>query len=181
MNHKPLKTYFFVISIFLFIASLTQDCYCLDGYTECMESIGALLWGWIGVLYEIGFIVEMLQGTITTENYQFGTHLSWLANPFLIIAFVTFNFYPKVTILLSSVSTLFMLSFLLVKSVIVDEAGHYCEIKTYQAGYYLWQNRGISHFFVDLNLFFCKTLQSLYFYYFLLFLFYFILLSLLLR
>ncbi len=140
MNAKKLTILITIIGVTLFIASLTQKCYCLGD--QCGDSIAALLFGWIGVLLELGdiatFIMEKLQGQDTIFNSKIGATLSWLANPLIIISFVTLRFSPKTTVVISILSTLLILSFLLFRHVIANEAGHYNEITSYKMGYYLW-------------------------------------------
>lgn len=140
MNAKKLTILITITGITLFIASLTQKCYCLGD--QCGDSIAAFLFGWLGVLLELGhvatFIMEKIQGQDTIFNYKIGATLSWLANPLIIISFVTLRFSPKTTIVISVLSTLIILSFLLFRFVIANEAGHYNEITSYKLGYYLW-------------------------------------------
>ncbi len=140
MNYQRLTIFFILIGVTLFIASLTQKCYCLG--SECRDSIAVLLFGWLGVLIELGhvatFFMEKLQGQDTFFNFKIGATLSWIANPLIIISFVIIKFSPKTTIVISSLSTLLILSFLLFECVIANEAGCYNEITEYKAGYYLW-------------------------------------------
>jgi hypothetical protein len=140
MSTKKLTILITMISIALFIASLTQKCYCLDD--DCGDSIAVFLFGWLGVLVELGdivtFIADKIQGEATVFNYKMGATFSWLANPLIILSFGLLRSSPKLTLVFSVFSTLLILSFLLFRFVIANEAGHYNEITGYKNGYYLW-------------------------------------------
>ncbi|MBI3235360.1 MAG: hypothetical protein HYZ42_15215 [Bacteroidetes bacterium] len=140
MNYKRLTIYFIITGALLLIASLTQNCYCLGN--DCGDSIAAFLFGWLGIFVELGdianFLMEKSQGREAIFNFKIGATICWLANPLIIISFITLKYAPKATIVISSLSTLLILSFLLFKYVISDEAGHYNEITAFKAGYFLW-------------------------------------------
>jgi hypothetical protein len=146
MNVKKLTILITIVGVTLFIASLTQKCYCLGN--ECGDSIATFLFGWLGVLLELGhvatFIMEKIQGQESIFNHEIGATLSWLANPLLIISFITLRFSPKTTVVISILSTLIILSFLLFRYVIANEAGHYNEITSYKMGYYLWLSSSLA-------------------------------------
>lgn len=146
MSAKKLTKLIAIIGVTLFIASLTQKCYCLGD--QCGDSIAAFLFGWLGVLLELGhvatFIMEKVQGQDTIFNNEIGVTISWLANPLIIISFVTLRFCPKTTIVISILSTVLILSFLLFRYVIANEAGHYYEITSYKMGYYLWLSSSLT-------------------------------------
>jgi hypothetical protein len=104
-------------SIILFLIALTQDCYCASD--NCQGSFMALLFGVAGV-------------------FLGGAALTWLANPLLVIAWFTAKNKPQISLVCSFSAVLISLSFLLFKSVIINEAGTYGKIMNYQAGYWLW-------------------------------------------
>ena len=65
--------------------------------------------------------------------------LPWLANPLLMIAWLVYLIKQNVTSFLFSLSALsLMVSFLSVKGILRDEAGHYSQITGYGLGYWFW-------------------------------------------
>lgn len=63
--------------------------------------------------------------------------LCWLANPLLILSWI-FIKNNKLSLIMSVLSTLIAISFLLFDEIIADEAGHYRRIIGYEIGYWLW-------------------------------------------
>jgi hypothetical protein len=106
-----------IISIGLFILSLTQVAYCTTNL--CRSSIDALITGSLGALYG-------------------GAALTWFANPFLIISWLSFNRNISLSLVTSLLAVLVSFSFLLFHSVVDNEAGHLNTIISYKAGYWLW-------------------------------------------
>lgn len=106
-----------VISIGLFGFALTQKCYCTTA--SCADSIAVLLSGTIGFL--LG-----------------GAALTWLANPLLIISWLTFRTRPKLSFIFGILAFIIALSFLLFKRIVSDEAGNYKDIIGYRLGYWFW-------------------------------------------
>jgi hypothetical protein len=109
------------VSIVLFLASLTQDGFYIDredprAWASC---IGLLLVGWLGVIMGVP---------------------AWLANPFLVGAWVLacFRRMRWIGLCCALISLAFMLSFLLHGEIMTDEAGGYSKITGYGAGYWLW-------------------------------------------
>ncbi len=117
MNKKHLKLLILVLSLSLFIASLTQKCYCTSN--SCGDSLAALLVGIFGV-------------------FTGGAGLTWLANPLLFAAWIFWKEDLRFSLWASTVATAVSLSFLSFDTIMVDEAGHYSKIISYQAGYWLW-------------------------------------------
>ena len=133
-KHWPL-----FLSLGLFIASLTQTAFYLS------DSFGvpfALLKGWLGVVVDIGTIVQDIKALFYAEGlkggWKAGATLSWLANPALLFAWIAGSKIPKEGLVLSSISLLLMLSFLAFDEVLADEAGHYRQIQSLALGYWLW-------------------------------------------
>ena len=114
------KKYFLVISIGLFLISLSQRAYCTNG--DCGEIGSGLL------IFLSGFFGLFIGGAC----------LTWLANPLLIVSWILFNSKKKTSLVLSSISLLIGLSFLLFNEIIINEAGNYGEITGYEFGYWLW-------------------------------------------
>ncbi len=108
-----------IISIILFIISLTQKTYCLDancGYIGFSD----LLFGWLGVLYE-----------------KEGSY-AWLANPFLLLTWIFIFKNPKIALVLSIIAFSFAFSFYFQKEMVKNEAGIIGKITHYKMGYWLW-------------------------------------------
>lgn len=109
-------------SIFLFLASLTQDCFYIDRPDDpraWANGFGLLLVGWLGVLTGI---------------------YSWLANPTLLIAWLAMwsPAHRRYAIGSASIALLMMLSFLFHQDIMSDEAGNRSRITHYGPGYWLW-------------------------------------------
>ena len=69
MNQNRLTKLFILIGVVLYIASLTQKCYCLG--SQCGDSITAFLFGWSGVvLLEFGHIADNKQNSRTRNYFQ---------------------------------------------------------------------------------------------------------------
>ena len=105
------------LSILLLIIALTQKSYCTAG--TCGDSILTFMLGGFGILF-FG-----------------GASFCWLANPLLIASWV-FRNNNKLSTILSLLSTLIALSFLLFDEIIDNEGGVYRKIIAYQLGYWLW-------------------------------------------
>lgn len=100
-----------------FAISLTQECYCTTA--SCGNSAMALIVGPLGLCFG-------------------GVGFSWLANPFLFIAWFSFRKKPLNAIITSVIALALMLLFLFFKQIISDEAGNYSAIVSYKLGYWLW-------------------------------------------
>jgi len=116
MNGK-LSKIIIIISSVLFLASLTQKCYCTT--SQCGDSIMAFLLGWFALLTG-------------------GAGISWIANPLLFASWLTLKKNTKLSMFLSVAATLFALSFLLFDSIVANEAGQNQRIISYKAGYWIW-------------------------------------------
>lgn len=116
LNEKKIKIVTLSLSISLLAIALTQKCYCTTG--SCGDSIAAFLFGLFGVF--VG-----------------GAALCWLANPLLILSWI-FIKNNKLSLIMSVLSTLIAISFLLFDEIIADEAGHYSRIIGYELGYWIW-------------------------------------------
>jgi hypothetical protein len=111
------KKYFVIVSVVLFVLSLTQKSYCTT--TSCGDSIMALLLGWAGILSgAAGF--------------------TWFANPLLLACWITLRKNLKAAMFLSVAATLLSGSFLLFDSIKDNEGGIPHQIITYKPGYWLW-------------------------------------------
>tara|TARA_R110000822_G_scaffold210836_2_gene346502 strand:+ start:470 stop:910 length:441 start_codon:yes stop_codon:yes gene_type:complete len=112
---------FLLLSIGVFIISLTQKSYCTSREV-CRYFSGFLdlIFGWFGVfmLYIPTF--------------------PWLANPLLLVSWILFRKKPKASFILSIVAFILMLSFLLVDKIITNEAGTKSKVVSYELGYWLW-------------------------------------------
>ena len=117
---SKLKKTFLLVSIGVFIFSLTQKSFCVNN--DCGEFGSGLL----NVIF--GWLVLILGGA----------NICWLANPLLIIAWIIPYKNLQLKIILCSISNLLSFSFLFFKEIIKDEAGNYGEITGYALGYWLW-------------------------------------------
>ena len=106
-----------ILSMGLFIISLFNIGFCTDN--NCRTSMEALLIGWLA----------MLTG---------GAAISWLANPFLVIAWVLMTKNKKSAWIYALISLFFSAIFLGFNVVIQNEAGHYNAITRVGLGYWLW-------------------------------------------
>jgi hypothetical protein len=137
MNVKKVDIFIFSTSIVLFLISLTQEAYCTY---QCKESLGVFLSGGLGVFLELGALMDRLLNTNTVGkvDYKIGATFSWLANPALIIAWLTYKESKTTSLVFTILSLALMLSFLMFDKVIDNEAGHYNKIISYRSGYWLW-------------------------------------------
>ena len=109
-----------ILSISIFAVALTQDGFYLD---HAPRNAWAPGWG----EFAVGWI-SLFSGT-----------LAWLGNPLLIASWITlFRGRVKLSALLAFFSLLFMLSFLLNKRIVINEAGSESGIAGYGLGYWLW-------------------------------------------
>ena len=106
-------------SIIFFVTSLTQNSFeTIVGPNS--KGIMDLLVGWMGVL--------MLHPPA----------MVWLANPTLFAAWAFIKKNQRTSFILSVISLLIMLSFLLFDEIIVNESGASSKITAYGLGYWLW-------------------------------------------
>ena len=120
-----ISNYLLLLSIVLFIIACTQKCYCTDN--DCGE-------------YGSGMVVLIIGAF---GIFSGGACLAWLANPLILLAWVTAK-SPKFSLILSIIALTIGISFLFFDEIIRDEAGHYGKITGYKAGYYLWNLSFIS-------------------------------------
>ena len=111
------KTFVLFFAIGLFTVSLFNIAFCSD--KGCRTSIEALLIGWLA----------MLTG---------GAGISWLANPFLFIAWFLLTKNKKSAWLFALIAVFFSTTFLNFKVIIENEAGHYNPITRIGIGYWFW-------------------------------------------
>jgi len=111
---------FLLISIIIFIVSLTQNAYCTSNSISCGDSPGWLVLsvGILGVVFG-------------------GACLTWLANPFILLSWIIFK-KVKYSFIFSLLAFIFSGSFLFFDKIISDEAGNYSKIIHYHTGYWLW-------------------------------------------
>ncbi|MDR1959787.1 MAG: hypothetical protein LBQ54_12215 [Planctomycetaceae bacterium] len=104
-----------VLSIILFLMSLTQPAFIVDG--GMYIGFLLLLIGWLGV--------------------GLGAGISWLANPLILVSWVTAG-VPGLSFVLSLLAALFAGSFLMFDEIIRDEGGGMEKIVGYSSGYWFW-------------------------------------------
>ena len=110
---------FFLISVILFVVSLTQKTFCIDGVCEA-RGILNLFTGWLGVIYTKG-----------------GSN-AWLANPLLILSWFFLTRRPKLALTFSLLAFFFALRFYFQETIIKNEAGMIGKITNYKSGYWFW-------------------------------------------
>tara|TARA_R110001606_G_scaffold368833_1_gene524749 strand:+ start:98 stop:514 length:417 start_codon:yes stop_codon:yes gene_type:complete len=110
-----------LLSIGIYIISLTQKSYCISGGTcEYFSGLLNLIFGWIGV---------------------FKFHLPafpWTANLILLISWKTFYKNTKISFILSISAFIIMLSFLFVDEIIVNDGSTKSKVVFYGFGYWMW-------------------------------------------
>jgi hypothetical protein len=117
ISNRTIRILVLVVSIGIFIASLTQKCYCTTEF--CGDSSAVFLSGVLGF-------------------YLSWAGLAWLANPFLITSWIVIYRNPKLSLRASILATIFALSFLFFKNVMDNEGGVPVPIVSYLLGYWLW-------------------------------------------
>ena len=70
--------------------------------------------------------------------FKGGASVSWLANVFLIISWMTIEKRKKFAMFSSVFAFLLAFSFILFDEVLTSESGHYHKIVSYKSGYWLW-------------------------------------------
>lgn len=119
---KKLKKYILLISITLFVLSLTQKCYCTT--TQCGDSIMVFLLGWAAA-------------------FSGGAGIAWIANPLLFASWFLLKKNLKTAMFLAVFAALLSLSFLLFDGIVDNEGGQPHQIISYKAGYWLWTGSSI--------------------------------------
>jgi|GEM_PF-640050 len=120
IKKRILKRITFLISLILFLASLSQNAFFVTNMRESIGSFGliAFLLGWMNI---------------------YGAGISWIANPLLLTSWITlFSKKWKSPMILSFFAVLFSLSFLLFHEISTNEGGSKSKIIAYDFGYRLW-------------------------------------------
>lgn len=136
------KTYFLIISLTVFILSLTQTALTYNDFDgqKTHSSFALLLMGGLAIL-----------GGGTLE------WLTWLANPIYFSALILFYKSDKKSIKLSILATIIALSFISWKEILAAESGRTAAIERLNAGYWLWTfsqiilSIGTIYYFTQLN------------------------------
>lgn len=119
MDIVRIETKVLLLSILLYVLSLTQPGFSDGGGAEGNSFMLPIV-GWLG----------LLAGSAAC--------IAWLANPLLLISWITLKKHPKTAMLFSLMATLFALSFLFFDTVKTDEGGADHLIEAYYLGYWLW-------------------------------------------
>ena len=139
MTEKNITKLTIILSVLFFVASLTQSAYCTN---DCKRSFMVLLVGLLGILTELGtisnFILDKLNGDVSSINNSLGATFTWLANPVIFLSLIFLRTNKKVALIFSIISTLLILLFMAFDKVIDNEAGHYSKIVELKPGYWLW-------------------------------------------
>jgi len=124
MTDKNIVNVTRITTVSVFIVSLTQTAFCTG---HCAVALVVFLFGWLSVLIDL-----------FTLNPDMGASFAWLANPLILIALIVIKKNSRKALVLSITATVLILSFLLFGRVMDNEAGHYNNIISYNAGYWLW-------------------------------------------
>jgi len=128
MERRRLCRGLLAASVILYLASLTQDGFCLlTGGSERRDNYGIFVvgLGWIETLF-IGDVGPFVA-------------LSWFANPCLIFAWpFLLGSGRRVAMVLAGLATGLSLAFLAGRAVQISEGGGPSPITSYGAGYWLW-------------------------------------------
>ena len=115
LGAKPLL----LLSVGLFVACLFTHAYYAPSHSEHPLGLELLVTGWSGLIF-------------------FGIS-AWLANPLLLFGWFACHLGRyDVSAVLSLVALGFMLSFLRIETIPLDEAINYAKITSYGLGYWLW-------------------------------------------
>jgi hypothetical protein len=114
---RLLNRIFLVVSIGLLLGSFTQQCYCTTN--RCADSVAVFIFGIFGFFFSWAGV-------------------TWLANPLLIVSWLTIKRNSKFSFIASLVATIISMSFLLFNKIMDNEGGYLDEIKGYKLGYWLW-------------------------------------------
>jgi hypothetical protein len=121
---KIIRRTIFLISVALYILSLTQQCYCTE--RSCADSLPVLIFGIFG---------------IGSRGVVF---FVWLANPALWISWFYLFRKEKLTLYTSLFATIFSLSFLFFTEIKDGATEGIHKIINYQPGYWLWVSSACS-------------------------------------
>ncbi len=122
---KKKYNFYFIISLSLFLLSLTQETFCTS--SSCHKSSGGLsvlIMGLIGNIF--------LMGISSTAIF------TWIANPLLFLSWITKKSNMKQSLTFSIFSFIFSFSFLFFDKIMMDESGSLRKIHGYRIGYFLW-------------------------------------------
>lgn len=119
-SYSPAARVTLIISVALYLASLSQECYCTS--TACGDH-----WSGIAIL---GF--GAIGGIMSIAG------LTWYANPLLWIAWSQINNSPKKALVFSLAAAVVAASFMLFKQITDVTPGHPAYITSYRIGYWLW-------------------------------------------
>ena len=120
MLKKQIKWVTLAASVVLFMAALTQECYCTN------NGCGGR---WSG-------LAIFISGVFAFMTCAAG--FTWFANPLLLASSILLFIKPKIALYTSLAATAIAFSFLLFPTIIQDEAGNFSKITGYRAGYWLW-------------------------------------------
>ena len=114
-----------ILSIVIFLISLTQPAYYIDrtDYDAYSNSFLLLIIGWTSLFGGLGGLALLLV---------------WFANPFIFLSWILSSKNIKTSIIFGALASILSLSFLLFTEVISSEAPTYSAITEYKLGYWLW-------------------------------------------
>ena len=124
-NIYAIKELGIVVSILLYLFSLTQWAYCTQ--SSCVFGFASMLTGWLAF-------------------YMGGVMLTWFANPAVIISWLTVHKHPKTSLAFSFLAVVISISFLFFKQIYNHQDEWTSNIVSYGNGYFLWIASAITMF-----------------------------------
>jgi hypothetical protein len=118
--YNPVARVTLIISVALYVAALTQECYCTS-----MACGGHWSGFFVLIMGAIGGIMSL-------------AGLTWYANPLLWVAWSQVNKSPKRALAFSFAAAIVAASFLLFTQITDITPGHSAYITAYRLGYWLW-------------------------------------------
>lgn len=107
-------------SVICYLASLPSNAYCEGLGTNCVRGFMSLIFG------AFQLVDAPLSG------------LPWLANPLLVIGWLSIFLLPRGAVFLTLASLLCASMFLATPGVMFDEGGGHRQVNSFEMGYWLW-------------------------------------------
>ena len=144
-SREKLRKRVFLLSLLIFLIALSQPAFYIDrvDYDGWSSPIGLILVGWLPILAGEG------------------SAIAWLANPLIIVSWVSLFKMEKISFWTSLASIAFALSFLFVDEIMSSEAPTYSKVTEIKLGYWLWVSSMVTFSLGALYLAITKKSQDL--------------------